>query len=384
MTFTSNELIEHVPPLRNQASLLVATGISGESYLALLPIWIKTCSETLSTSSRPWTILLVSDSEFASTLVAFLKKLYRKNGVPKWLAVHIVPVDKKVENDFFTFKQFLRYHLVNWPDLDKYGVVLQTDLDVLIVKHLDKEIEQMKPMRYYVTQEGDHTQRYYSLGEGYSKKELEDFAREQVRSFNAGTFAFLFSKEMRDSIRQMLDWAEQEIRSGTKYFGDQSFVNVWMNRRRLADTALLSSVMMPNAGALDPRIFKPMKKLWHVFGEHTIGGISPEEVAKAKKNPNLMQNHARLAAESKSKLMKMLFHRFVCKRDCIKDRTERTTKVDCLTASSQYMQQYGATINRAEFRNAWEHFVQVGMWIFNIWTGTEPCESYVTQRFTKT
>ena len=357
---------------RAARSLLVVTAVVGENYLPLLPIFLHAIRDAHGASHhRPggYHVVIVTDTAFEAALTGHLDA-----HEPAWKRhVDVFAVEQwSGQDNFLEGNMFLRYRVVEWPKIQQYQAALHIDVDVLMTRPLWPQIEKMMPLVYYVTPEGRHDMRFYSLGDGYSKAELERFEKLGIRAFNAGTFAFLIVPEMLAEIAAMLKWAQMELIRGTRHFADQSFINVWMNTRGLSDTQLLAPVIMGNAGLLDPRIYRPMKTLLHFYGEHAIGTISEEEAFKLRNDPELMKQSAKRATDSKFKLMRRVFYNILCKSDCIKVDPPKT--VTCDEARDMYYKDFAFLVTKEKYPHPLRHFYEVGVALGLVWRATMYCE----------
>lgn len=111
---------------------------------------------------------------------------------------------------------------------DEYDAVIYLDTDILVMKPLPFEDITNPDVLYAYTEnhlQTAHTLIYWSL-RSYTPEQLEFMRVRKILPFNAGTFGFVPSAEMRrhfDNVREL-------IRTHTgDYFYEQSFLNVYFN-----------------------------------------------------------------------------------------------------------------------------------------------------------
>ena len=140
---------------------------------------------------------------------------------------------------------------------DEYDAVLYLDTDILVMKPLDPYFENItNPDALYVYTERDnqkdHALLYWSL-QTYTKRDYAFLRKRGILPFNAGTFAFIPSPEMRthfDNVRNLID-----SHKGA-YFYEQSHMNTYFNLQDKTDRTVFTSdtyVFVPKKGLMHPK-----------------------------------------------------------------------------------------------------------------------------------
>ena len=138
----------------------------------------------------------------------------------------------------------------------EYDAVLFLDTDILITNSPMQCFEKMThPDMLYVyterTEQFEHRTLYWSL-QSYTKEDYEFLRSRNILPFNAGTFGFVASAQMREhfhGVREM-------IASHTgPYFYEQSFMNVYFNLRDKTDRSVFTKenyIFSPHKGRVYP------------------------------------------------------------------------------------------------------------------------------------
>ena len=160
---------------------------------------------------------------------------------------------------------------------DEYDAVLYLDTDILVMNPLTPYFETItNPDTLYVYTERqnqyDHTFLYFSL-QTYTERDYAFLRDRGILPFNAGTFAFIPSAEMRthfDNVRAL-------IRSHTgPYFYEQSHMNVYFNLQDKTDRTVFTPdtyVFVPKKGVVYPKGI-----LFHFAGEGESASVKCEHM----------------------------------------------------------------------------------------------------------
>jgi lipopolysaccharide biosynthesis glycosyltransferase len=133
-----------------------------------------------------------------------------------------------------------KMHLFNY-DVSSYHKIIYIDCDMIIHGRIDSIIDNITtPNTLYAFADTDdfeqHNKIYWGL-RNYTPDDILFFKTNNIRTFNAGMFAFLNTSEMKshfDAINEM-------IRTNTlPFFFEQSFMNVYFNRRNLTNTTVIN------------------------------------------------------------------------------------------------------------------------------------------------
>lgn len=124
---------------------------------------------------------------------------------------------------------------------EEYDSVLYIDTDILIYGSLDPILHQVidKNLLYVYTESTDHNDHkkiYWSL-ESYTDEELSEFKNKSIYPFNAGTFAFVPSPEMKSHFTEIRHMIETHTGS---FFYEQSFLNVYFNKLNLTNRTVFT------------------------------------------------------------------------------------------------------------------------------------------------
>lgn len=125
-----------------------------------------------------------------------------------------------------------KLRIYDFIQVNDYDRVLYLDTDILVVKSLDSYFENInvEDMLYVYTETSNqehHKHLWWSL-QNYTEEEYAVFRRKNILPFNAGTFGFVSTEDMKHHFENVRDM----IKTHTgPYFYEQSFLNVYFNRR---------------------------------------------------------------------------------------------------------------------------------------------------------
>lgn len=125
-----------------------------------------------------------------------------------------------------------KLRIYDFVQVNDYDKVLYLDTDILVVKSIDSYFENInvEGTLYVYTENSNqenHKHLWWSL-QNYTEEECAFFRRENILPFNAGTFGFVSTEDMRQHFENVRDM----IRTHTgPYFYEQSFLNTYFNRR---------------------------------------------------------------------------------------------------------------------------------------------------------
>jgi hypothetical protein len=207
------------------AEYLLATVVVGNQYATIAEVSLKSLNCHVASSRLSFTLLVLTTNEFMAYLHEFLAGQEYGFEWEVW-----VPSN---ESDVY----FLRYQWIYWPRVHQFTAALYFDTDVVFTKSLDDTFLRINEDRYYVAAEaGSHTHLFFGLQQ-YTQDMLDIFAQKSIRTFNAGVFAIRLTCRMLGLIDEFLHWASRLRALNTPAFGDQSYINTFMNTRLLATTA---------------------------------------------------------------------------------------------------------------------------------------------------
>ena len=131
-----------------------------------------------------------------------------------------------------TIASMNKLRIFDFIDVNEYAKVLYLDTDILVVNSIDTYFEKIdeEGMLYVYTEntnQQSHTHLYWSL-QTYTEREYSFFRQEKILVFNAGTFGFVSTQEMKDSFQSVRDMIATHT---GPYFYEQSFLNVYFNTR---------------------------------------------------------------------------------------------------------------------------------------------------------
>lgn len=125
-----------------------------------------------------------------------------------------------------------KLRIFDFIDVNEYAKVLYLDTDILVVNSIESYFERIheKSMLYAYTENTDqknHKHLYWSL-QNYSEEDYAFFRKENILPFNAGTFGFVSTQEMKENFQNVRDMIATHT---GPYFYEQSFLNVYFNTR---------------------------------------------------------------------------------------------------------------------------------------------------------
>ena len=191
-----------------------------------------------------------------------------------------VPVDKTLDTALFR-----KFDIYQHPNYLEYDRILFLDCDIIVqenIMHLFKAIK-AKPNKLYVSQEGSIDSKYWTV-DAYLPQNLERMKRNNVKSFNSGTFLFIPTPAMRDHFVKAKEFG---LNYKGQHFVDQSIFNYYFLRLNIAQI----SKYLTNKIVMFPDItrFYPDKMLMHLSG---IGGYKTK-APRMKKYFKLILEHKR-------------------------------------------------------------------------------------------
>lgn len=148
-------------------------------------------------------------------------------------------------------------------DLTGFDKVIYIDADILVGIPIIPLLERVtNPDKIYVYKEKDsfmeHNQIYWSL-RSYTRDDIKYFIDNNIFVFNAGLFSFIPSAIMQahfNGVRELV-----RTHKGT-FFYEQSFMNVYFNKRNLADY----SIFIPSNYSMHATISAPSNTILHFCG----------------------------------------------------------------------------------------------------------------------
>ena len=147
-----------------------------------------------------------------------------------------------------------KLRVFDFIEVDAYDAVLFLDTDILVVNPIDSYFEKINEdgMLYVYTDSNnqeDHKHLYWSL-QTYTKEDYAFFRKENILPFNAGTFGFRPTQTMKDQFQEVRDMIANHT---GPYFYEQSFLNVYFNRRNKTVRTLFTPdtyILYPEPGTL--------------------------------------------------------------------------------------------------------------------------------------
>lgn len=135
---------------------------------------------------------------------------------------------------------FSKLNIFDWEKINNYENIFMSDSDVLFKIDMKQIFEKCKEEnRLYAPIEDysyeNHRRIYFSLG-NYTDNDIDFFKRNEIHTFNCGTYMFKNCIEMRKHFSNIF-----RIIKGHKgdYFSDQSFMNYYFNRMKLVDYSVI-------------------------------------------------------------------------------------------------------------------------------------------------
>lgn len=189
-----------------------------------------------------------------------------------------VPVDKTLKTALFR-----KFDIFQHPRFMSFDKILFLDCDILVQDDINKLFHAVKtrPNKLYVAEEGQIDELYWSIN-AYLPQNIERMKKNNVKSFNAGTFIFMPTETMRDHFVKAKDFG---LQYQGRHFYDQGIFNYYFNRLHIASISKYLSnklVMFP-----DINQYYPTKMLMHISG---IQGYK-EKAPKMKKYLEFIKQH---------------------------------------------------------------------------------------------
>jgi len=153
-------------------------------------------------------------------------------------------------------------------DLSGFDKVIYIDSDILVGLPIHPMLERVtNPEKLYVYAESTlhncHTHIYFSL-QNYTTSDLQYFINNHIYVFNAGLFAFIPT----DTMRAHFAGVNEMIRTHRgSFFYEQSFMNVYFNKRNLADY----SIFVKDNYTMHASNHSPKNTLLHFSGSPGAG-----------------------------------------------------------------------------------------------------------------
>jgi len=129
-----------------------------------------------------------------------------------------------------------------FPDVKNYDKVLYLDYDCVVegdIVHLFKQAQLAKGRLYPYPEDRDLTKIFYGL-QSYSEKDLMYFEQNGIAGFSTGVFMF---KPSREIATHFLNVQKEAMTFHGQHFYEQSFMNHYFNKKRLANTSVLAGVV---------------------------------------------------------------------------------------------------------------------------------------------
>jgi len=126
-------------------------------------------------------------------------------------------------------------------DISKYSKIMYIDSDILVDLQLDQifiKIVNAKNLYAFAEHKeyGYHATKFFSLM-NYTYDDYTFFAKNKIYPFNCGLFAFVNTPIMKAHFANILDMVEKHE---GEYYYEQSFMNVYFNKRKLVDTTVIN------------------------------------------------------------------------------------------------------------------------------------------------
>lgn len=199
--------------------------------LGLNPLYVEIFKKSLESldKSNPELIdvLVITNRDFCEK---YLTNIDRKN-----LFFHYVDEYKNGDDICFS-----KLNVFDWNKINEYENIFMSDSDVLfnidmntIFDKCTNENRLYAPVEDYSYE--NHRRIYFSLGD-YTDDDIEFFKKNEIHTFNCGTYMLKNSLEMKKHFSNI-----SRIIKGHKgdYFSDQSFMNYYFNRMKLVDYSVI-------------------------------------------------------------------------------------------------------------------------------------------------
>lgn len=168
-----------------------------------------------------------------------------------------VPIDKTLNTALFR-----KFDIFHHPQYMSYDKILFLDCDIIVqtnVINIFKAIKP-KPNKLYVPEEGTVDGKYWTMN-AYLPQDIEYMKKNNIKSFNSGTFMFVPTEIMLEHFIKAKTFG---LNYKGSHFVDQSVFNYYFNRLRIA----CISKYLTNNIQMFPDITKyyPDKTLIHFSG----------------------------------------------------------------------------------------------------------------------
>ncbi len=135
-----------------------------------------------------------------------------------------------------------KLRIYEYPFIKQYKNILFLDSDIIVTLDIHNILKtNLKDNLLYVYKEKDdlkeHSSMFWSLGT-YTSSDHEYFKTHQIYPFNAGCFMFANTQAMEAHFRLILEWIKDYK---GPFFYEQSFMNVYFNKRRLVDYSVITN-----------------------------------------------------------------------------------------------------------------------------------------------
>jgi len=229
---------------------LVYTCLGGDpSYLKVFAYLIHSLLLHPYSSQHRFDFLVISDKILYSYVQDYISKLSKPSSLS--IYVHLANTNHRVYEENNMTPSYIKLHLFDWPQVFDYSSALFIDADIIIPPHFDFChfvenqaccLEKLEDGCLYAMSEFQdknmHRIHYFDLHD-YTDDEIDAFERDGVYAFNAGLFSFKIndkSMQMLNDIRDMI----HKTPDPKLFFYEQSFMNVYLNRKRKARYNLIT------------------------------------------------------------------------------------------------------------------------------------------------
>lgn len=200
--------------------------------IGLNPIYVEIFKKSLESldKSNPDLIdvLIITNEDYHKK---YLNNIDRKN-------LYFLYVDEYKNGDDICFSKL---NVFDWVNINEYENIFMSDSDVLfnidmstVFSGCTNTNKLYAPVEDYSYE--NHRRIYFSLGD-YTDEDIEFFRKNEIHTFNCGTYMLKNSFEMKKHFSNI-----SRIIKGHKgnYFSDQSFMNYYFNRMKLVDYNVIS------------------------------------------------------------------------------------------------------------------------------------------------
>ena len=178
--------------------------------------------------------------------------------------VKIVPCKNSISAMDSSMKKLLIFQY----DISKYKKIIYIDSDILVDLSIAPILYKVKDVnKLYAFAEHKeieyHETKYFSLLD-YTSEDYDFFRKSKIYTFNCGLFAFVNTLGMKEHFSNILDMVSKHT---GEYYYEQSFMNVYFNKRNLVDTTVINTTNCAmNINILDmelPRTMLTWTKLYY-------------------------------------------------------------------------------------------------------------------------